>query len=105
MQKLKKGDTVKILAGRDKGKQGTITRILANRKLVVEGINLVKKHMKANPAKEKPGGIIEKEAPLDSSNVGLINKTTNKVDRVGFKILQDGRKVRCFKSNNEVIDI
>ena len=112
MQKLKSGDKVVVIAGRDKGKQGTILRVVninnsaeENKKVVVEGINLVKRHTKANPSKEKPGGIVEKEAPLHISNVAILNTTTNKADKVGFKVLQDGRKVRFFKSNGEVIDV
>lgn len=111
MQKLKSGDKVVVIAGRDRGKQGTILRIINSNcakkgsRIVVEGINLVKKHTKANPAKEKPGGIIEKEASLHISNVAILNIATNKADKVGFKVLQDGRKVRYFKSNDEVIDV
>ena len=111
MQKLKSGDKVVVLAGRDKGKHGTILRILNNKcakkgiKVVVEGVNLVKKHTKANPSKEVPGGIIEKEAALHISNVAILNSVTNKADKVGFKVLQNGCKVRYFKSNDEVIDV
>lgn len=111
MQKLKSGDKVVVLAGRDKGKHGTILRILNNKcatkgmKVVVEGVNLVKKHTKANPSKEISGGIIEKEAALHISNVAILNSATDKADKVGFKVLQDGRKVRYFKSNDEVIDV
>ena len=111
MQKLKSGDKVIVITGRDKGKQGAILRVLNSKcakkgsKVIIEGINLVKRHTKANPSKEKPGGIIEKEAPLHISNIAIFNTTTNKADKVGFKILQDGRKVRFFKSNDEVIDV
>lgn len=111
MQKLKSGDKVVVIAGRDKGKQGTILRVINSKcarkglRVIVEGINLVKRHTKANPSKEKPGGIIEKEASLHISNVAILNIATDKADKVGFKILQDGRKVRFFKSNGEVIDV
>lgn len=111
MQKLKSGDKVVVIAGREKGKQGTILRVINSKcaikglRVVVEGINLVKRHTKANPSKEKPGGIIEKEASLHISNVAILNTATDKADKVGFKILQDGRKVRFFKSNGEVIDV
>ena len=111
MQKLKKGDKIIVIAGRDKGKVGDILRILKSKfinidaKVVVEGVNIVKKHSKANPSQEKPGGIIEKELPINISNVAIFNAATKKADRVGFKLLSDGRKVRYFKSNDEVIDV
>ncbi len=105
MRKLRKGDDVVINAGRDKGKRGTVLRILANGKVVVEGVNIVKRHTKGNPQQGTAGGIIEREAPLDISNVALFNSTTGKADRVGMKVLADGRKVRFFKSNGEVVDV
>lgn len=105
MQKLKKGDDVIVIAGKDKGKRGTITNMLPrDSRVLVEGINMVKKHQKPNPAMGVPGGIVEKEMPLHMSNVAIFNPASGKADRVGIKILEDGRKVRIFKSNNEVID-
>jgi large subunit ribosomal protein L24 len=105
MQKLKKGDDIIVIAGKDKGKRGTITRVLSeDSRVLVEGINMVKKHQKPNPAMGVPGGIVEKEMPLHVSNVAIFNPGSGKADRVGIKILEDGRKVRIFKSNNEVID-
>jgi large subunit ribosomal protein L24 len=105
MQKLKKGDDIIVIAGKDKGKRGTITTVMPqNDRVMVEGINMVKKHQKPNPQMGVPGGIVEKEMPLHISNVAIFNSATGKADRVGIKILEDGRKVRIFKSNNEVID-
>ncbi len=104
MRKIKKGDEVVVNAGKDKGKRGTVLRVLANDKVVVEGVNMVKKHQKGNPMTGQPGGIIEKEMPLHVSNVAIFNAGSGKADRVGFRVLDDGRKVRFFKSNNEVID-
>ncbi len=105
MRKIKKGDKVVVLAGKDQGKQGTVVRVLDNDRLVVENINMVKRHTKPNPNKGVAGGILDKEMPLHISNVALFNPTTGKGDRVGFKTLEDGRKVRFFKSNGEVVDI
>ncbi len=105
MRKLRKGDDVIVIAGKDKGKRGTILRVVDDRKVVVENINLAKKHTKANPAKGEPGGILDKEMPIDVSNVAIFNPQTSKADRVGFKVLEDGRKVRYFKSNGEVVDV
>ena len=105
MRKIKKGDQVVVLAGKDKGKQGAVLRVIDSEKLIVENVNMVKKHTKANPNKGEPGGILDKEMPLDLSNVAIFNPTTGKGDRVGFKTLADGRKVRIFKSNGEVVDI
>ncbi len=105
MNKIRKGDTVVIMAGRDRGRQGTVLRMLPDRRVVVEGLNLVKKHTKPNPQAGLQGGIVEREAPLDLSNVQIYNPTTQSPDRVGFRTLEDGRKVRFFKSNQEVIDI
>ncbi|EGV51628.1 50S ribosomal protein L24 [Candidatus Endoriftia persephone str. Guaymas] len=103
--KIKKGDEVIVVTGKDKGKRGTVIRMLDRDRVVVENINMVKKHTKPNPAKGEPGGILDKEMPLHISNVALYNPETGKGDRVGFKTLDDGRKVRVFKSNNEVVDI
>ena len=104
MNKIKKGDEVYIVCGRDKGKRGNVLRVLDDERVLVENINLAKKHMKPNPQKGEPGGIVEKEMPIQVSNVALFNPATNKGDRVGFKTLDDGRKVRVFKSNREVLD-
>lgn len=105
MRKLRKGDEIIVIAGKDKGKRGTVARMVADKdRVVVDGINTVKKHQKPNPAVGVPGGIVEKEMPLHISNVAIFNPATGKADRVGIKILDDGRKVRIFKSNNEVID-
>lgn len=102
-QKIKTGDQVKVLTGRDKGRMGTVLRLMDDY-AVVEGINIVKKHMRANPQAGKQGGIIEKEAKIHKSNLSLIHPVNNTTGRVGFKILEDGRKVRCFKSDGEVLD-
>ncbi len=103
MQKLKQGDEVIVLTGKDKGKQGKVLKKIGNR-LLVEGINRAKKHQKGNPNAGIQGGIIDKDMPIDISNVGLYNPETKKADRVGFKFLDDGKKVRYFKSTNEVVD-
>jgi large subunit ribosomal protein L24 len=104
MNKIRKGDLVILNTGKDKGKQGAVLSILDSGHVVVEGLNLVKKHAKANPMKGVAGGIIAKEMPLDISNVALFNSATQKGDRVGFKTLDDGRKIRVFKSNGEAVD-
>ncbi|MBS0347163.1 MAG: 50S ribosomal protein L24 [Proteobacteria bacterium] len=103
MNKIRKGDEVAVLTGKDKGKRGTVLRVLEGA-VVVEGINRVKKHVRPNPLKGQVGGIVEKEMPIDTSNVALFNAATQKADRVGFKVLEDGRKVRVFKSSGEVVD-
>ena len=105
MRKIKKGDDVVILTGKDRGKRGTVLRVVDDERLLVENVNLVKKHQKGNPQKGEAGGIIDKEMPLHVSNVGLYNPQAGKADRVGFKILEDGRKVRVFKSDGEVVDV
>ncbi len=104
MQKIKKGDEVISITGKDKGKRGTVLRILPESKVIVEGINRAKKHMKPNPMKGQVGGIVDKDMPVAISNVALFNSATQKADRVGIKVLEDGRRVRFFKSNGEVID-
>lgn len=104
MQKIKKGDEVLVLAGKDKGKRGTVTKLVEGDKLIVEGVNRVKKHIRQNPQKGIAGGIVEKEMPIHISNIGLYNSETKKADRVGFRLLEDGKKVRVFKSTSEVID-
>ncbi len=105
MQKIKKGDDVVVRVGKDKGKRGTVVRIVDNQRVIVENVNMAKKHQKPNPQKGEPGGIVEKEMSLDLSNVGLFNPETGAADRVGIKFLEDGRKVRVFKSNGEVVDV
>ena len=102
MRKIKRDDEVIVIAGKDKGKRGTVVTVLGDR-FVVSGINMVKKHQKPNPMTNQPGGIMEKEAPISASNVAIFNSATGKGDRVGFKILEDGNKVRIFKSSGEVI--
>jgi len=105
MQKVKKGDDVIVRTGKDKGKSGRVIKVLKDNKVLVEGINQVKKTQKANPNSGVNGGIITKDAPIDISNIGLYNPTTKKADRIGFKFLEDGKKVRYFKSTNEIVDI
>lgn len=104
MNRIKKGDEVIVLAGKDKGRRGNVIRLMEKNRVLVENINMAKRHTKANPQAGVAGGIIEKEMPLNISNVGLYNPATGKADRIGFKFLEDGRKVRYFKSNNEVVD-
>ena len=104
MARIRKSDQVIILAGKDKGKRGTVLRVLDDGHLVVEGVNRVKKHQKPNPMRNIQGGIVEKEMPIDASNVALFNPATQKADRVGSKVLEDGRKVRVFKSSGEMVD-
>ena len=104
MKKIRKGDKVIVLTGREKGKRGTVLAISSDTRLVVEGINIAKKHQKPNPMKGIAGGIIEKAMPVHISNVAMLNPATNKGDKVGFRLLADGRKVRFLKSTNEVID-
>ena len=104
MEKIRKGDDVIVIAGKDKGKRGTVLRVVDDRHLVVEGVNRVKKHQRPNPMKGETGGIVEKDMPIDVSNVALFNPQTKKGDRVGFKLMDDGRKVRVFKSNGEMVD-
>lgn len=104
MQKLKKDDRVIVTVGKDKGKEGKILQVIDDSKVLVEGINRVKKHQKGNPNAGVQGGIVDKDMPINISNVALYNPETKKADRVGFKFLDDGKKVRYFKSTNEVID-
>ncbi len=103
MEKLRKGDDVVVIAGRDKGKRGTVLGKLENQMILVEGVNRVKKHTKANPLKGDVGGIVEKEMPIHVSNVALFNSATQKADRVGIKTLEDGKRVRVFKSSGETL--
>lgn len=104
MNKIRKGDEVIVVAGKDKGKRGSVLRVRDDDKLLVEGVNSVKKHVKPNPVKGEAGGIVPKEMPIHISNVALFNVASGRADRVGFKVLEDGRKVRFFKSNGEVVD-
>jgi large subunit ribosomal protein L24 len=104
MRKIKREDDVIVLTGKDKGKRGKVARVLDESRLLVTGINIIKKHQKPNPQRNETGGIVEKEAPIQVSNVAIFNAATSKADRVGFKILEDGRKVRVYKSTGEVID-
>lgn len=103
--KIKKGDTVIVLAGKDKGRQGEVKRRVSVDLVLVDGINKVKKHVRPNPNRQIEGGIVEKEMPIHISNVAIYNSATQRADKIGFKILDDGRKVRYFKSNNDVIDV
>ena len=105
MQKIRRGDDVIVTSGKDKGKRGTVLRRVDDRQLLVEGVNRAKKHQKPNPMKNQTGGIVDMDMPIDISNVALFNPQTQKGDRVGFKTLEDGRKVRIFKSNGEVVDV
>lgn len=104
MKKIKRNDDVIVIAGKDNGKRGKVNRVLDDGRLVISGINMIKRHTKPNPMLGTPGGIVEKEAPIQASNVAIFNPATNKADRVGFKVLEDGKKVRVFKSNNELVD-
>ena len=106
MRKIKKGDEVVVLSGKDKGKTGVVLTVIANeQKVIVENVNMAKRHTKGNPMQGTPGGIIEKEMPIHLSNVAIWNPVTKKPDRTGFRTLEDGQKVRYFKSNNEVVDV
>jgi large subunit ribosomal protein L24 len=104
MEKIKKGDQVVVLSGRDKGRRGSVIGVVGGAEVLVENINRVKRHTKPNPNANQQGGIVEKEMPLPLSKVALWNPATSKADRVGIKTLADGKKVRFFKSNGEVID-
>ena len=104
MSKIKKNDDVVIITGKDKGKRGTVLRVVDPDHVLVEGANRVKKHERPNPMKNTTGGIVEKEMPLHVSNVAVFNPSTKKADRIGSKLLEDGRRVRVYKSNGEVID-
>ncbi len=104
MSKIHKGDQVVLNTGKDKGKCGTVLSVLDTGHVVVEGLNVAKKHAKPNPMKGIAGGIVSKEMPIDISNVAVFNAATQKADRVGYKMLKDGKKVRVFKSNGEAVD-
>lgn len=105
MRKIKKGDDVVVLAGRDRGKRGVVLKVMEKDRVLVDSVNVVKKHQKPNPQKGETGGIVEKEAPINISNIAIYNPITKKADRVGFKLLEDGRKVRVFRSNGETVDV
>ena len=104
MLKIKRDDEVIVIAGKDKGKRGKVLKVLEKNRLLVAGVQMIKKHQKPNPQAGVAGGIIEKEAPIQVSNVALFNSTTNKGDRVGFKVLEDNKKIRIFKSSGEAVD-
>ena len=105
MNKIRKGDQVVVLSGRDKGRKGAVLQVLADGRVVVESINRVKKHQKPNPQANKQGGIIDKEMPLAASKVAIWNPSAKKGDRVGIRTLADGKRVRFFKSNGEMLDV
>jgi large subunit ribosomal protein L24 len=105
MQRIRKGDEIVVIAGRDKGKRGTVLRRTGVEHVVVEGINRVKKHQRPNPMKGQTGGVVDKDMPIHISNVALFNPATQKADRVSFKVLSDGRKVRVFRSNGDQVDV
>ena len=104
MEKIRKGDDVVVITGKDKGKRGTVLRRVDDEHVLVEGVNRAKKHVKPNPVKGVAGGIVDKDMPIHISNVALFNPATKKADRVGIKALEDGRKVRVFKSNGELVN-
>ena len=106
MRRIRKDDEVIVISGKDKGRRGKVARVLEDgERLIVAGVNLIKRHTKPNPARNVAGGIVEREAAVHVSNVMLFNPVTQKGDRIGFRVLEDGRKVRYFKSNNEVVDV
>ena len=104
MKRIRKGDTVVVTAGREKGRTGTVVGVQADGRVLVENVNMVKKHQRPNPARGVQSGIVQKEAALHASNVALLNPATQKADRVGVRTLKDGRKLRFFKSNGELVD-
>ncbi len=105
MRKIRKGDEVVVRAGRDRGRRGNVMQVLDDERLLIEGVNVVKKHERPNPMRGTGGGIVEKEMPIHVSNVAVFNPVTGKGDRVGVRTLEDGRKVRYFKSTGEVVDV
>jgi large subunit ribosomal protein L24 len=105
MKRIRKGDEVIVIAGRSKGQRGNVLRVVDDERLLVENVNMVKRHTRPDPQRNVPGGIVEKESPIHVSNVQLYNAATGKADRIGFKTLEDGRKVRVFKSTGEAVDI
>jgi large subunit ribosomal protein L24 len=104
MLKIKRDDEVVVVTGKDKGKRGKVLKVLDNGRLLVSGVQMIKKHQKPNPNAGIPGGIMEKEAPIQASNVAIFNSATNKADRVGFKVQDDNKKIRVFKSSGEAVD-
>jgi len=104
VRKIRKGDNVVVTAGREKGRTGTVVGVQADGRVLVENVNMVKKHQRPNPQRNVQGGIVQKEAPLHASNIALLNPATRKADRVGVRTLKDGRKVRFYKSNGELVD-
>ena len=105
MNKIKKGDDVIVIAGKDKGKRGNVMRVLDNGRVMVDGINIVKKHVRPNPQAGETGGIVEQEAALDISNISLYDAASGKASRVGVKVLEDGKKVRVYKTSGEMVDV
>jgi large subunit ribosomal protein L24 len=105
MRRIRKGDQVIVLSGRDKGRRGAVIQVLADGRVLVESVNMVKKHTRGNPQAGKPGGIIEKEMPLAAAKVAVWNPAAKRADRIGIKTLADGRRVRFFKSNGEMLDV
>lgn len=105
MNKIRKGDSVIITTGKDKGKQGIVSQVFNNYRVIVEGLNMVKKHTRPNPAKGDQGGVVSKEMPLNVSNISIFNSATKKADKVAIKTLKDGKKIRIYKSNQEAIDV
>ncbi|HRF61934.1 MAG TPA: 50S ribosomal protein L24 [Candidatus Competibacter sp.] len=106
MRRIRKDDEVIVIAGKDKGRRGKVTQVVENgERVIIGGVNLIKRHTKPNPARGVAGGIVEREAAIHVSNVMLFNPVAKKGDRIGFRVLEDGRKVRYFKSNNEVVDV
>ena len=105
MNKIKKGDDVIVIAGKDKGKRGNVLRVLGNGRVMVDGINTVKKHVRPNPQAGETGGIVEQEAALDISNISLYDAASGKASRVGIKTLEDGKKVRIYKTSGEMVDV
>ena len=105
MRKIKKGDSVVVITGKDKGKRGSVLRVIDDNHVLIEGANRVRKHQKPNPMKGTTGGIVDKEMPMHVSNIAIFNPTTQKADRVGVKQLDDGRRVRIYRSNGEMLDV
>ncbi|HAO34253.1 MAG TPA: 50S ribosomal protein L24 [Candidatus Competibacter sp.] len=105
MRRIRRDDEVIVIAGKDKGRRGKVVRVVDEERLIVAGVNMIKRHTRPNPARNVAGGIVEREAAVHVSNVMLFNPVTQKGDRIGFRVLEDGRKVRYFKSNNEVVDV
>jgi len=105
MQRIRKGDEVIVIAGRSRGQRGHVLRVLGEERMLVENVNMIKRHTKPDPQRQQPGGIVEREAPIHASNVMLYNPAIDRGDRVGYKVLDDGRKVRVFRSTGEVVDI